>query len=55
VQQILDASSCRPEWLELEITEGVIMREHTPSFQVLQHLKELGIELAIDDFGTGYS
>ena len=55
VEQILDASSCRPEWLALEITEGVIMREHTPSFQALQQLQELGIDLAIDDFGTGYS
>jgi EAL domain-containing protein (putative c-di-GMP-specific phosphodiesterase class I) len=55
VEQILDASSCQPEWLELEITEGVIMRQHERSFQVLQQLKGLGIELAIDDFGTGYS
>ena len=31
------------------------MRQHERSFQVLQQLKGLGIELAIDDFGTGYS
>ncbi|HAJ91374.1 MAG TPA: hypothetical protein DCO71_01915 [Gammaproteobacteria bacterium] len=55
VEHILNASSCRPEWLELEITEGVVMRQHEHSFQVLQQLKRLGIELAIDDFGTGYS
>jgi EAL domain-containing protein (putative c-di-GMP-specific phosphodiesterase class I) len=31
------------------------MRQHTRFFQVLHHLRGLGIELAIDDFGTGYS
>ena len=55
VEQILKESGCRPEWLELEITEGVIMRQHERSFQILQQLKGIGIDLAIDDFGTGYS
>jgi len=55
VEQILKESGCKPEWLELEITEGVIMRQHERSFQILQQLKGIGIELAIDDFGTGYS
>lgn len=55
VERILEESGCRPQWLELEITEGVIMQKHERSFQVLQRLQNLGIELAIDDFGTGYS
>ncbi|MEA3242260.1 MAG: EAL domain-containing protein, partial [Pseudomonadota bacterium] len=55
IEQILEESSCQPDWLELEITESVIMEQHGRSFNILQKIKELGIELAIDDFGTGYS
>lgn len=55
IEQILEASSCKPDWLELEITESVIMEQRGRSFTILQRLKEQGIELAIDDFGTGYS
>jgi diguanylate cyclase (GGDEF)-like protein len=55
IERILEQSGCRPQWLELEITEGVIMQRQERSFQILQRLKNLGIELAIDDFGTGYS
>ena len=55
VEQILEESGCQPQWLELEITEDVIMQRHERSFKVLQQLKSLGIKLVIDDFGTGCS
>ena len=55
IEQILEENSCQPDWLELEITESVIMEQHGCSFDILQQLKDHGIELAIDDFGTGYS
>ncbi len=45
----------KPEWLELEITEGQMMSNPNLSIQKLQRLYQLGIEIAIDDFGTGYS
>jgi predicted signal transduction protein with EAL and GGDEF domain len=55
IEQILEENGCQPDWLELEITESVIMEQHGRSFNILQRLKNHGIELAIDDFGTGYS
>ena len=43
-----------PKWLELEVTESVIMSDPAAR-AVLNRLAEMGIALAIDDFGTGYS
>ena len=45
----------KTEWLELEVTEGQVMKNPESSIIKLKKLHELGIELAIDDFGTGYS
>lgn len=44
-----------PQWLELEVTESLMMSVTTEVSQQLQRLHEIGIEFAIDDFGTGYS
>lgn len=48
---------CRfqPEWLELEVTEGEIMKNPQNAIEVLKKISNMGIELAVDDFGTGYS
>jgi diguanylate cyclase (GGDEF)-like protein len=43
------------EWLELELTESVIMKDAEQNITILNRFKEMGISLAIDDFGTGYS
>ena len=45
----------RPQWLELEVTEGQIMNNPDTSIAKLNQISDLGISLAIDDFGTGYS
>ena len=55
ILDILHDTGCRPEWLELEITEGFIMRETDSAIEILRQLRQVGINLAIDDFGTGYS
>lgn len=55
MQQLLVATGCQPQWLELEVTEGQIMQNFSGAIQVLNDIKALGISLAIDDFGIGYS
>lgn len=55
IMDILDANRCRPEWIELEVTEGYIMKHPERSVQILEKLRSHGINISIDDFGTGYS
>ncbi|MFP6847830.1 MAG: EAL domain-containing protein [Pseudomonas sp.] len=54
VQDILFESKLKPEFLELEITEGVLAKDVNTTQQVLTSLREQGVRIAIDDFGTGY-
>ncbi|WP_342114482.1 putative bifunctional diguanylate cyclase/phosphodiesterase [Pseudoduganella sp. OTU4001] len=44
-----------PQSLELELTEGTLMRDSAATIQKLEALRAAGIRIAIDDFGTGYS
>ena len=55
ITEILAETGLEPRWLELELTESVIMQNAEDSVQQLNDIKALGIGLAIDDFGTGYS
>lgn len=44
-----------PECLTLEVTESAFMEDMAPAIRILNHLKDLGVNISIDDFGTGYS
>ena len=55
VMAILDETGLPPEYLELELTESMLIDDIDRSIQVMTALKSKGIRLAIDDFGTGYS
>lgn len=55
VAAVLAETGLAAEYLELELTESVLMHHNKSGIETLQRLNELGIELAIDDFGTGYS
>jgi diguanylate cyclase (GGDEF)-like protein len=52
---ILKETGLAPRYLELELTESILMHDVDTSASVLQALKDMGVQLAIDDFGTGYS
>ncbi|MEO8151831.1 MAG: EAL domain-containing protein [Rhizobacter sp.] len=55
VQGALTATGCRPQWLELEITESLLLDGSDGVRLSLEALALMGITIAIDDFGTGYS
>lgn len=55
VADIVEKSGLDPWYLDLEITEGLLMDDVDRNVRMLRRLKEMGIGLLIDDFGTGYS
>jgi diguanylate cyclase (GGDEF)-like protein len=55
VERCLDEAGIPPGWLELELTESIIMDDIQNSSQVLRELKQMGVQVSLDDFGTGYS
>lgn len=55
ILRILEEESYNPELLELELTEGVAMKNPIEAISTMDALQQLGVKLSIDDFGTGYS
>ncbi|TQV75184.1 EAL domain-containing protein [Aliikangiella marina] len=55
VENALNLSDLPPECLELEITEGTLIKDINRTKNIILRLKRIGIKIALDDFGTGYS
>jgi diguanylate cyclase (GGDEF)-like protein/PAS domain S-box-containing protein len=55
IRRSLLSSGLHPRYLELELTESLLLTSQDVMLAVLQELKEIGVSLAVDDFGTGYS
>jgi diguanylate cyclase (GGDEF)-like protein/PAS domain S-box-containing protein len=55
VRAILSDTGLEARYLELELTEGVLMEDAESTASVLEQLKMMGVQLVVDDFGTGYS
>lgn len=52
---VLDETNLEPKYLELELTESVIMKNEKLGIEILNGFKKMGLYISIDDFGTGYS
>ena len=55
VEQILKDTGLEPRYLDIELTESVVMEDIEKSVATMQELAAMGVSLSIDDFGTGYS
>ncbi|WP_419764348.1 MAG: PAS domain S-box protein [Arcobacter sp.] len=55
VKYALNVSGLEARYLELELTESILINDTESVLQTVKAIKELGVQLSIDDFGTGYS
>ncbi|MDF2880323.1 MAG: diguanylate cyclase protein [Clostridiaceae bacterium] len=55
IEEILCETGLDPKWLNIEITESIVMLDFNFSIKMLNKLRNMGIHVSLDDFGTGYS
>lgn len=55
VREILTETDLDPKWLELELTESLVLQDEMAAAKAFSVWRNMGIKIAIDDFGTGYS
>ncbi|WP_226036053.1 sensor domain-containing protein [Aquibacillus saliphilus] len=55
IKEVLEETGLDAKWLELEVTESILMENSESLKRILFQLKEIGVSISIDDFGTGYT
>ena len=55
IADVLQETGLEPQYLEIELTESMVMTDVDHTVGILRDLKALGVQMSIDDFGTGYS
>lgn len=55
IERILKETGLTPKWLEIEITEHILIENEQVAVTTMQQLQKRGVAIALDDFGTGYS
>jgi diguanylate cyclase (GGDEF)-like protein/PAS domain S-box-containing protein len=55
LKNLITETKINPKFVELEITESILMKDFDNSVKLLTEIRDLGINIALDDFGTGYS
>jgi len=55
LKSIISETQVNTRYVELEITESILMKDFEKSVKLLTEIRDLNIKIALDDFGTGYS
>jgi diguanylate cyclase (GGDEF)-like protein/PAS domain S-box-containing protein len=55
IAAVLEESGLEPRFLELELTESLVIRDVRESADKMAQLRALGVQISVDDFGAGYS
>lgn len=55
IHEALEETGLAPEWLDVELTESLALKDIDHAVSQMNEIKELGVKLSMDDFGTGYS
>ena len=55
IKEAVSLSGLDPQYLEIELTESLLLKDGEKGIEIIQDMKELGVQVSIDDFGTGFS
>ncbi|HEY9059478.1 MAG TPA: EAL domain-containing protein [Pseudobacteroides sp.] len=55
LREVIMETGLEADFLEIEITESIVMEDLNVTLDILKDLKEIGVKISLDDFGTGYS